>query len=70
MEKKTNLKSGDYVLDIASNDGTLLNCYKNKYKTFGIDPLVSKYQKNYRNINFKVSSFFSIKEIRKLQKKI
>ncbi len=69
MEKKTNLKSGDYVLDIASNDGTLLNCYKNKYKTFGIDPLVSKYQKNYRNINFKVSSFFSIKEIRKITKK-
>ena len=45
LEKKANLKSGDSVLDIASNDGTLLNYYKKKYYTCGIDPLVKKYKK-------------------------
>ena len=65
MVKKTNLKPGDHVLDIASNDGTLLNYYKKKYITFGIDPLVKKYKKNYKFIDFKVSSFFSKKNIQK-----
>ena len=65
MVKKTNLKPGDHVLDIASNDGTLLNYYKKKYITFGIDPLVKKYKKNYKFIDFKVSSFFSKKIIQK-----
>ncbi len=31
LAKKTSLKKDDLVLDIASNDGTLLNCYKKKY---------------------------------------
>ena len=65
MVKKTNLKPGDHVLDIASNDGTLLNYYKKKYITFGIDPLVKKYKKNNKFIDFKVSSFFSKKNIQK-----
>ena len=30
LSKKINIKKGDYVLDIASNDGTLLNSYNNK----------------------------------------
>ena len=31
LAKKTSLKKNDLVLDIASNDGTLLNSYKKKY---------------------------------------
>ena len=69
LEKKADLKSGDYVIDIASNDATLLNYYKKKYFTFGIDPLVKKYKNNYRSINFKVSSFFSKENILKLTNK-
>jgi 2-polyprenyl-3-methyl-5-hydroxy-6-metoxy-1,4-benzoquinol methylase len=69
LEKKTDLNRGDYVLDIASNDGTLLNSYKRKYFTFGVDPLVNKYKTNYKNINFKVSSFFSRDKILKITKK-
>ena len=34
--KFANVKSGDYVLDIASNDGTLLNFYPNSIKTVGM----------------------------------
>ncbi|MBH90720.1 MAG: methyltransferase [Candidatus Marinimicrobia bacterium] len=69
LEKKANLKSGDSVLDIASNDGTLLNYYKKKYYTCGIDPLVKKYKKNYKSINIKISSFFSKSKIQRKTKK-
>ncbi len=69
LEKKANIKSGDYVMDIASNDGTLLNYYKKKYFTFGVDPLIKKYKNNYRSINFKVSSFFEKNKILKITKK-
>ena len=38
LKKKAHLKKDDFVLDIASNDGTLLNFYGNKYDkcTFNI----------------------------------
>ena len=52
VSKKAKLKIGDYVLDIASNDGTLLSYYKKNINTFGIDPLVNKYKKDYKNINY------------------
>ena len=56
-------------MDIASNDGTLLNSYKIKgIKTVGIDPILKKYRKFYKNINIKIPSFFSHKAI-KINKK-
>ena len=70
LAKRVKLKDNDVVLDIASNDGTLLNSYANKkIITFGIDPLLYKYLKNYKKISYKASSFFSIEEVRKLTKK-
>ena len=69
LEKKAKLKNGDHVLDIASNDGTLLNYYKKKYKTFGVDPLIQKYSRHYKSIDYKVSSFFSKDKILKKTKK-
>lgn len=67
--KLTNLNNGDYVLDIASNDGTLLNFYDKKIITCGIDPILKKYIKNYKNINFKIPEFFSAKKVNGLVKK-
>ena len=69
LEKKVKLKSGDAVLDIASNDGTLLNYYKTKYITFGIDPLIKKYRQNYHSIDYKVPSFFSIRKVENITSK-
>lgn len=69
LSKLTNLKSKDFVLDIASNDGSLLNFYDKKIKTFGIDPILNKYKKNYKNINYKVNDFFSFEKIKKITKK-
>mgnify|MGYP001209592705 CR=1 FL=1 len=63
LSKKTNLKKNDLVLDIASNDGCLLNFYNKNVITFGIDPILKKYKKEYKNINYKVSDFFSKKII-------
>ena len=62
--KLTRLKN-EYVLDIASNDGTLLNFYPNNVIKFGCDPLVSKYKKFYKNIQYKVSDFFTYEKIKK-----
>ena len=69
LSKLTSLKSKDFVLDIASNDGTLLNFYDKKINTFGIDPILNKYKKNYKNINYKVKDFFSFEKIRNITKK-
>jgi len=63
--KLTKLKKNEYVLDIASNDGTLLNFYPNNIIKFGCDPLISKYKKFYKNIQYKISDFFTYKKIRK-----
>lgn len=62
-----NLKTKDHVLDIASNDATLLNFYKNHVVTVGIDPLVNKYKRYYKKINYKSSNFFHISEVKKLK---
>lgn len=68
--KKIKLLPGDVVLDIASNDATLLNSYTSKsIIKVGIDPLVNKYKKYYKKINYSFSNFFSEKIIPKNLKK-
>ncbi len=69
--KLSKINKKDYVLDIASNDATLLKYYEKKFITVGIDPLVKKYNKFYKKIDYKISNFFSLKNLkkRKLDKK-
>ena len=70
LSKKTNLKKNDLVLDIASNDGSLLNFYKDGVIKFGIDPILKKYKDNYKNIKYSSSSFFfQPKKLKPKQKK-
>ena len=64
-----NLRANDHVLDIASNDATMLNFYPKNIVTVGVDPLVNKYKKYYSKINYKISSFFQIANIKKLNLK-
>ena len=68
-QNKNFLKKGDYVLDIASNDATLLNSYQKNLIRVGIDPTINKYKKYYKNIDHKFSDFFSKKIIEKVIKK-
>jgi hypothetical protein len=63
LQKKINIKKNDAVLDVASNDGTLLNFYNRNVIKFGIDPVLNKYRDQYININYKISNFFSLKKI-------
>lgn len=54
------LKEGDHVLDIGSNDGTLLNHYpENLYSLIGIDPVAKKYLDRYPKDAKVVTEFFS-----------
>ena len=64
-----NLQSEDYVLDIASNDATLLNFYDKGIVTVGVDPLANKYKIKYKNINHRISDFFHVSQIKKLNLK-
>ena len=63
------LKANDHVLDIASNDATLLNFYQKNIITVGVDPLVNKYKRYYKKISYKISNFFQISDVKKLNLK-
>ena len=69
LTRKKSLKKTDMVLDIASNDGSLLNSYKSNVIKFGIDPILKKYEKNYKNIDYYLADFFSAKKVMKKTKK-
>ena len=68
LSNKLKFKKGDAVLDIASNDGTLLNFYNRNIYTVGIDPLLNKFKSQYKSISAKVPDFFSHKSL--INKKI
>ena len=58
------LKDNDTVLDIASNDGTLLKSYNNpNINLIGIDPTISQYKEYYPDKRTFISSGFFSKEI-------
>ena len=63
LTKKSNIKNGDHVLDIASNDGTLLSNYNSKLLKWGIDPIIKKFKNEYKTINYKIPDFFDYKHI-------
>ena len=63
LSKKVNLKKKDYVLDIASNDGTLLKSYKKSVIKVGIDPIINKFKKFYKDIDYPINDFFSANSI-------
>ncbi len=60
LEKTANLKETDVVLDIGSNDGSLLSMgYTVNAKKIGIDPTGIKFAKYYPNDIVLVSDFFT-----------
>ena len=62
---KVKLSANDYVLDIASNDGTLLNFFSKKIVKVGVDPILNRYKNEYINVKYKIADFFSINAIKK-----
>ncbi len=64
LESEVELKDNDTVLDIASNDGTLLKSYDNKnINLIGIDPTILQYKEYYPLARTYLSSEFFSKEI-------
>lgn len=60
LEKKYDLKAGDVVLDIGSNDGTSLNSYKTEgVRRIGMDPTGKKFGKYYNEGVELITDFFS-----------
>ena len=58
LKKKVNIRSGDLIVDIGSNDGTFLSFFSNKYNLVGIDPTIIKLGKFYRKDIKKFANFF------------
>ena len=58
--RRIDLKPGDVVLDIGSNDGTLLNAYADpRLLRVGIDPTYEQFKKYYADDILGASDFFS-----------
>jgi len=65
LEKSFPLNAGDAVVDIGSNDGTLLNSYTvSGLNRVGFDPVASKYLDHYDSAVKVVTDFFSADALR------
>lgn len=65
IENKKFLKSNSNILDIGSNDGTLLNYFsKIRYQCYGIDPNINLFSHNYHSKIMKFPNLFSEKIIK------
>lgn len=61
-----NLENGDLIIDIGSNDGTLLGAYpKKRFKLVGIDPTADKFKNFYPPSVEIIPDFFSSKIVKK-----
>ncbi len=70
LKSKIELKKNDLVIDIGSNDGTLLNYIDNKkLKLIAVDPTIKKFSKYYNKNIIKISNFFSFESVKKKIKK-
>jgi hypothetical protein len=63
LEDFIKLKNEDIVLDIGSNDATVLNSYGSDCMKVGIDPVGFKFKEFYKNDTILISDFFSAEKI-------
>ena len=67
-EKRAGLRGGDVVLDIGSNDGTLLSSYRVPSAVrIGIDPTIARFKQYYPAGIATLDEFFNEKNFRRLQ---
>jgi hypothetical protein len=68
LESFVNLKAGDVVLDIGSNDATSLKAYKTeKILKIGIDPTGNKFKEYYTDDIKLVAEFFTTENYKKIE---
>jgi hypothetical protein len=64
LERMARLQSGDVVIDIGSNDGTLLRSYQTAgLRKIGVDPTATKFRKYYDDHSELIGDFFSREKI-------
>lgn len=64
------LKKGDLIIDIGSNDGTLLKAYpKGEFQLMGIDPVGEKFRQFYREDIILIPTFFSLEKVKEVTKR-
>jgi hypothetical protein len=63
LERIVSLNNQDVVIDIGSNDATLLHAYKGTFRKIGIDPTGKKFEKFYTNGLELLPDFFSFNTI-------
>ncbi len=59
LEQNVKLKDSDLVLDIGSNDATLIKAYTGKFQKVGIDPTGKKFKEYYTDDINLIPDFFS-----------
>lgn len=59
LSERVSIQPGDTVLDIGSNDGTLLSFYDRRTTRIGIDPTAAKFRSMYASDDVIVTDFFS-----------
>ena len=63
--KESNLLSGDYVLDIGANDGTLLEFFKEDFITVGCEPAINLQSELTGRCDYVLDKLWSIEELQK-----
>ena len=58
---KVDIEEDDTVIDIGSNDGTLLKHYSDKYYRVGFEPAMNLYMEGYENADKVFTTFFNAK---------
>lgn len=59
VEAAIELNQGDIVLDIGSNDGTLLRSYRKPVRTIGVEPAVNLAEEGAEGIDLLINDFWS-----------
>ena len=62
---KTELNDNDIIVDIGSNDSTMLQYYDKKYKRIGIDPTGKQFLQHYRDVEL-IPTYFTYENFRKV----
>ena len=62
---KVNLNDNDYIIDIGSNDSTMLQYYSNKTNRIGIDPTGSQFKQYYGDVKL-IPTYFTYDNFRKI----
>ena len=62
---KVNISKGDVIVDIGSNDSTMLQYYGNEYKRIGVDPTGKQFKEFYGNVEL-ISNYFTYDNFRNI----